>query len=229
MQYLKLIIGSPLLLLLFGIAPTSLAQETQSDSVYLPEPSKEPPAAVVRHQKLQGKYESGELRMEREVALLSDDTIVSDGKYIEYYPDKQKFCEGNYENGVLTGKWSYWHPNGQLCKAIDFEGGRPNGEVKIFREDGTLEAVQNFKKGVRDGIWNTYFEDGKTLKVEANIVNGKIEGKRKTFYPDGKLRQEAVFSGGVLNGLVVEYDETGKKVAEATFENGKRGSIEKFE
>lgn len=206
-----------------------IAQETKSDPVYLDEPAEEPPASVVRHRKAQGKYESGQLRLEREEALLSDDTVVSDGTYIEYYPDGQKFCEGTYKKGVITGEWNYWHPNGQLCKSIVFKDGKPDGKIEVFREDGTLQDIQSFKDGVRNGEWNSYYEDGTTPKVKANIVDGKIDGERTTYYPDGTTKQQTTFVDGVLDGMVVEFDESGKKVAEATFEKGQRKSVERFD
>lgn len=204
-----------------------MAQDSKSEPVYLDEPTEEPPPSVVTHRKAQGKYENGQLRMEREEAILSDDTVVSDGIYIEYYPDGQKFCEGKYDNGVITGEWQYWHPNGQLCKSIEFKGGKPEGKIEVYREDGTLEGVQQFKNGVRNGEWVSYYDDGKTPKIKVPIEDGKIVGERTTYYPDGTLRQSATFDAGLVDGVVIEYDESGKKVGEAIFEKGQRKAIEK--
>ena len=38
---------------------------------------------------------------------MSDDQLVNHGEYTEYYPNGQKFAEGNYDNGVHDGTWSY--------------------------------------------------------------------------------------------------------------------------
>ncbi len=209
--------------------PVVLAQESESDHVYLEELGKEPPASIVRHQKAQSKYDDGQLRLEREVALLSDDTVVNDGIYIEYYPDGQKFCEGKYDNGVITGKWNYWHPNGQLRKSVVFENAKPNGKIEMFRADGTLEAVHEFKNGVRNGEWTSYYDDGKTTQVKTTISEGKLDGERITYYPDGTVKQKSNFTDGLLDGTVVEFDESGKKIAEATFEKGQRKSLETFD
>lgn len=213
----------------FALAPVLVAQESESDHVYLEELGKEPPASIIRHQKAQSKYEDGQLRLEREVALLSDDTVVNDGAYIEYYPDGQKFCEGKYDNGVITGEWQYWHPNGQLRKTVIFENAKPNGKIEMFRPDGTLEAVQSFKNGVRNGEWSIYYDDGKTPQFKTNFTDGKLDGERITFYSDGTVKQKSVFAAGLLDGLVEEFDESGKKVGEATFEKGQRKSFETFD
>ena len=205
------------------------AQEPKAEPVYLEELAEEPPPAVVRHRKAQAKFDNGQLRLEREEALLSDDTVVSDGAYIEYYEDGQKFCQGEYENGVINGEWTYWHPNGQVCKVIQYKKGKPDGAIEVFRADGTLDGLQSYSNGVRDGEWISYYEDGKTPKIKLTIIDGKLDGERTTYFPNGKPKQETHFAGGVLDGTVTEYNEAGKKVGEATFEKGQRTSTKQFD
>lgn len=210
------------------VAPAS-AQEAKSDDVYLDEPESDPPGREVRKQKVEDKYDDGKLRSERNVSILSDDTYVNDGPYVEYYPDGQKFAEGKYVGGVMEGKWNYWHPNGEDCKTITFKKGKPDGTFEVRRADGTLESKQSFKNGIRDGEWITYYVDGKTPKVKASIVDGKVEGERTTYFENGQLRQQAQFKAGQLDGPMAEFNDTGKKIAEATFKEGKlQGEIKRY-
>lgn len=216
-------------LVMMPLASPLWAQDGQPSEVYLQEPAAEPPPRESRHQKVDTKYDNGQIRFERNVAILSDDSFVNDGEYIEYYPDGQKFSQGQYEQGVMVGDWNYWHPNGQLCKTIKFENGKPDGKYEVLRADGTLEAIQSFNNGIRDGEWISYYEDGKTPKVKIQIVDGKVTGQRVTYYPNGQVRQQADFVQGQLDGQMTEFDETGKKVAEAKFKAGKvQGQIERF-
>jgi antitoxin component YwqK of YwqJK toxin-antitoxin module len=229
MSLLKIISFVLLVVVTIAFALPASAQQAKSEAVYLDEPAVEPPAKEARRQKVEDKYDSGQIRSERNVSILSDDTYVNDGPYIEYYPDGQKFSEGNYVKGVMEGDWNYWHPNGEPCKTITFKKGKPDGSFEIHRADGTLEGTQSFKEGTRDGEWISYFEDGKTPKVKANIVAGKVEGERITYHPNGQIRQQANFKGGQLDGAMAEFDETGKKIAQATFKDGKvEGQIERF-
>lgn len=207
-----------------------LAQDAQSNEVYLEEPADEPPARESRRQKVDSKYDNGQVRFERNVVILSDDTYMNDGPYVEYYPDGQKFAEGQYEKGAMVGEWKYWHPNGQICKAVTFESGKPEGKVEVFRADGTLEASQGFKNGKRDGEWISYHEDGKTPKVKVTIVDGKVNGERTTYYPNGQVRQQMTFVNGQLDGPMVEFDESGKKIAQAMWKAGKlEGKTQRFD
>lgn len=230
MSGLKLWLSFVALQLVFCCAQPLLAQEAKSDEVYLEEPPTEPPAREARRQKVDAKYDNGQVRFERNVVIMSDDSYMNDGAYVEYYPDGQKFCEGQYEKGIMTGDWKYWHPGGQLCRTITFKDGKPEGKVEVLRTDGTLDSVQGFKDGMRDGEWVSYYEDGKTPKVKLMIVNGKVNGERITYHPNGQIRQQMNFVDGQLDGPMVEFDETGKKLAQATWKDGKiEGKTQRFD
>jgi major membrane immunogen (membrane-anchored lipoprotein) len=209
--------------LLFTLPSSLNAQEAkdQDDAVYLEEPAEQPPARESKRQKVEIKYDNGQVRFERNVMILSDETYQNDGDYIEYYPDGQKFTEGKYVKGVMQGEWKYWHPNGQLCKTIAFKDGKPDGSYEVFRSDGTLDSVQSFKEGIRDGEWKSFYDDGKSPKVTVTIKDGKVVGERIVYHPNGKIRQQSTFADGLLDGVDAGYDETGKKITEATYKAGK--------
>lgn len=220
----------PALFLASQLAQPLRAQDTTSQDVYLDEPAGEPPAREARRQKVDAKYDNGQLRFERNVVIMSDDSYMNDGAYVEYYPDGQKFCEGQYEKGVMAGEWKYWHPNGQICRTISFKNGKPEGTFEVFRADGTLQGVQGFKDGQRDGEWVSYYEDGKTPKVKVTIAAGKVNGERITYHPNGQVRQQMSFVDGQLDGPMVEFDENGNKLAQAMWKAGKQqGKTERFD
>lgn len=220
----------PTLLLLAIASVQPLSAQEKSNEIYLEEPAAEPPARESRRQKVDAKYDNDQVRFERNVVIMSDDSYMNDGAYLEYYPDGQKFCDGKYEKGVMVGEWKYWHPNGQICKTIAFKDGKPDGKIEVLRADGTLEGVQNFKDGKRDGEWISYFEDGKTPKVKYTVVDGRVSGERITYFPSGQVRQQMTFANGLLDGPMVEFDESGKKLAQAIWKAGKLdGKIERFD
>jgi antitoxin component YwqK of YwqJK toxin-antitoxin module len=206
------------------LATTSaaLAQETpaKDEGVYLDEPPEPPAPKVARQGPVTEKYEDGSVRVEREVMQLSDDTIVNNGKFVEYYRNKQKFAEGQFVNGVHDGEWTFWHENGTVAKKVKFLEGRPDGSWEVFRGDGSLMAKHGYKNGLREGTWTLYYDDGKTPKIVQTFVDGALDGVRTTYFENGKDHQKAVFAKGVLNGLMEEWDETGRKVGEANFEDG---------
>jgi antitoxin component YwqK of YwqJK toxin-antitoxin module len=197
-------------------------QAGDAEPIYLDEPEPVPPPVVVSSGKVGEKYESGELRIEREVLKMSDDQLVNHGKFTEFYPDGTKFAEGTYENGVHNGTWSFWHKNGQLCKIVNFKQGLADGSWQVFRDDGTLLSEKTYVNNARSGLWKAYFEDGKTVKVEENFVNGLREGVSRAYFSNGRPQREVYFKAGQLDGLTTEWDESGRKVGEVNFKEGKR-------
>jgi antitoxin component YwqK of YwqJK toxin-antitoxin module len=193
-----------------------------SDVIYLDEPAIIPPPVFVTAGKLQDKYEDGAIRLEREVRKMSDDSLVNHGAYIEYYPNGQKFAEGNYDNGVHDGTWTFWHDNGQICKTVTFNKGRADGTWEVFRADGTLQAKKSYKDAKREGQWVTYHDDGKTILTEENYVGGKRNGVSRSFFSNGKPQREIGYKDDQFDGQFVEWDETGRKVGEINFKLGKK-------
>jgi hypothetical protein len=78
-----------------GLAQDAAATTTNSDPIYLDEPTVVPPPVVVTSGPLEDKYDDGKIRIHREVRKMSDDTLVNHGAFIEYYPNGQKFVEGS--------------------------------------------------------------------------------------------------------------------------------------
>jgi antitoxin component YwqK of YwqJK toxin-antitoxin module len=201
----------------------ALAQEAAKadDAVYLDEPPPAPEPSVAQTAPVKEEYEPGKVRIERVVRRMSDDTIVNHGKFTEYYRNGQKFAEGNYENGVFEGPWSFWHDNGQLSKTVAFKAGAPDGHWEVFRADGTLLAKRGYKNGQRDGVWTLYNEDGKTPSMEQTYAEGKINGPVTVYYKSGKPRIQSTFKDNLREGKVSEWDESGRKTAEANYVGGK--------
>ncbi|MCH8839568.1 MAG: hypothetical protein IH831_02610, partial [Planctomycetes bacterium] len=146
-SYLSL--SACVLLVLLISAPTTVclavedvAEDSADVPVYLDEPPQSPPPRKVRHHNRKRKYKDDSVRLEYQVLQMSDDTLVYDGTYTEYYRDGQKFQEGTFKRGAYDGQWTYWHPNGQICKSITFKNGRPHGQGEVFRSDGTRRATQ---------------------------------------------------------------------------------------
>ena len=213
-----------------GALPT-LAQEAGTTPVYLDEPESEPPARVMRHRKTKDVYKDKSTRTEREVALLSDDRIVNDGTFTEFYRNGQKYAEGKYKMGVFEGSWQYWFPNGQLCKEISFKNGKADGQWEVFDKEGKRDATKSYQAGKRHGQW-IYFhddDDGEQSKFEMTYAQGLPAGERVTYYKNGQKRQSVNFTKGKMDGAMTEWDESGKVRAEAVFKDGKQvGEIKRY-
>lgn len=197
------------------------AEPYRDPGVYLEEPS-QVEAQWVEKQVNTQKYDNGKTKTEREISRFSDNRLVNDGFYREYYLNGQLFVEGQYERGTPIGEWKYFHDNGQLAKTVKYEDGKANGEIEVRRADGTLEAKRAFKDSKRDGQWTAFDSTGEKSVSEQFYVTGKPDGVWKTWHDNGQLAQERPFKDGKLNGVVTEWDKEGVKRGEASFVDGKQ-------
>ena len=191
--------------------------------IYLPESDPPPPATVVESKRkiTQEFAGGGGLHIERQVTRYSDERIVNDGIYKEFFPSGQKFVEGNYLQGEQHGTWTYWYENGQLCREVTYDHGVPNGSWEVFRPDGSLLAERTFNAGRRHGKWVEYAADGEQTRRVTNYLDGKPHGEYKDWYPTGAEKSVRTFKNGLRDGLSKEWDQEGNPRLEANYKEGK--------
>jgi antitoxin component YwqK of YwqJK toxin-antitoxin module len=192
------------------------------EPIYLPEPEQVAPPTIISHQTKREPYEDGKtIRIERELAIYSDNSFEADGIYREFYPNGKPFVEGHFREGLQDGEWTYWFENGQQNRKSSFNKGKLNGTWEVFRADGTLAAKRSFKDGQRDGEWINYDDSGKQKVAEEHYAAGKQDGVWKTWHPNGQLKQQAAFKQGKREGTGTEWNDKGEKRAEVNYSDGK--------
>jgi antitoxin component YwqK of YwqJK toxin-antitoxin module len=189
--------------------------------ILLDEPETPPPASLVEKRVDKDNYANGKLRYEREIARYSDDHFVADGFYHEFYPNGEKFAEGQYKDGHQDGAWTYYHENGKVQRTVNYVKGQPDGSWDVLNADGAVVAKRGYKGGKRDGTWVIYDEAGKQPLREEVYAGGKADGVWKVWFPSGQLRTEATLKEGIRDGAYKEWDDKGKQRAELNFAAGK--------
>jgi antitoxin component YwqK of YwqJK toxin-antitoxin module len=86
-------------------------------------------------------------------------------KEIRYYPNHNKFYEGEFKSNRKEGKWIVWYQNGSIWS----EG--------------------FYTKGLDDGLRTGYYESGKK-HFEGKYDNGKMVGTWKFWDEKGALARE---------------------------------------
>lgn len=211
----------------FAATGTSLAQDSAAikpytgPPIFLDQPETPPPASFVEKRVDTEKYENGKIRHEREIARYSDNRFVADGFYREFYPNGEKFAEGQYKNGKQIGKWTFWHENGKESRTVNYTNGQPDGTWDILNADGAVIANRSYKQGKRDGTWVIYDKTGKQTLREEVYSDGKPNGTWKVWYPNGQMKTQIGIKDGERDGEAIEWDEKGNKRAELTYVAGK--------
>jgi antitoxin component YwqK of YwqJK toxin-antitoxin module len=189
--------------------------------ILLDEPETPPPASLVEKRVDKDEYPNGKVRYERQIARYSDDHFEADGFYREFYPNGEKFAEGQYKDGHQEGTWTYWHENGKEQRVVNYKNGQPDGTWDVLNAEGAVVAKRGFKDGKRDGTWVVYDKTGKQPLREEVYADGKADGIWKVWFPNGKLKTEAGLKAGVRDGAYKEWDDQGNQRAELNFVDGK--------
>jgi antitoxin component YwqK of YwqJK toxin-antitoxin module len=194
----------------------------QKNPIFLDEPETPPPASRVEKRVDSGKYPGDKtVRYEREIVRYSDNHFVADGFYREFYPNGQKFAEGQYTNGRQDGEWTYWYDNGKVNRKAKYKDGQPDGEWEVYNAEGEIIAKRGFKNGRRDGTWAVFDDTGKQQLRQEQYADGKADGVWKVWDPSGKQRTQMTFHAGTREGPAAEWDEKGNPRAEVNYKDGK--------
>jgi antitoxin component YwqK of YwqJK toxin-antitoxin module len=83
-----------------------------------------------------------------------------------YYPNHQKYMEGEYKNGKREGKWISWNQNGNKWSEGTFKNGLDDGERIVYHENGQKFFEGNYTAGVKTGVWKFYDDKGNFVREE---------------------------------------------------------------
>ena len=112
-------------------------------------------------------------------------SLIKNGKYIEYNSNKQKIYEGEYKNDKRDGK------------GIEYNNG-----IKVYEGE--------YKDDMRNGIGIEYINGIKIY--EGAFENNKYHGKGCLFYNNGKTQYIGNFNNGIFFGDGIYYDVSGGKI-----------------
>ena len=147
------------------------------------------------------------------------------GPYGKWYKNGQMAEQGNYINGVITGRVTMWYKNGQLRDIDNYISGAPFGKSTNYFENGQIQEVGQYKNGKMDGLWISFYETGERLG-ETNWRDGRPHGKDTRWHANGTKGLEQIYKNGTLDGLATEWDKNGKVISKWRYKAGKRFSTD---
>ena len=97
-----------------------------------------------------------------------------------------------------------------------------------YRKNGSLKINAEIKDGKNHGKFSLYDKSGK-LKSTETFVNGIMDGKYKYYYGNGQLRQRGCIKNHKKDGEVKTHLENGNLILIEKFKNGKKhGKVKSY-
>lgn len=151
---------------------------------------------------------------------IDNKNFIYKGIVEDFYLNKQKAFQYEFQNGNLAGKTMCYYPNGQLKYQGFYKNSQKDSTWNFYYENGNIEKDVNFKSDI------PYVTDYYTVKGKCVFLNGngKYTGKIISGY---KQATEYKVSGNIKNGKMEgKWNWRNVKVGNNTyateyFENGK--------
>ncbi len=137
---------------------------------------------------------------------------LADGKYLAYYPKRQRKWEKYTEKPIFS------HEDTTLVAVVfSLKNNRKEGEA-IWYQLGTNEIIQigHFSNGIKHGKWQLMREKS---TVEYSYVNGLLEGEWQS-YRKKILVETKQYKAGLKHGTQVEYNQKGGLKSKSIFTSG---------
>jgi len=130
-------------------------------------------------------------------------------------------CEGNYDNGVKTGKWIYYSI-GHKSEEGNYEDGKKKGKwfdyIIYPSHYGEIQIETNYKNDLENGLqklnfWEVHIDDS---------VDGKYSGYKIKNVP---IQMLCNLKNGIKDGEFVFKDSTGELIEKGNYSNDKKNGL----
>ncbi len=95
------------------------------------------------------------------------------GAYVEYHPNGVKAAQGQFENGLKVGTWTFFDASGNKRGTAEFKDGGWHGQRVMFFPNGKPQLVEEYKNGRKHGTVKEFSEDGRVLS-QASYENNRL-------------------------------------------------------
>ena len=189
--------------------------------IFLDEPEPPPPASLVEKRVDSDKYADGKIRVERQIARYSDNHFVADGFYREFYPNGEKFAEGQYKNG---------RQDGDLDLLVRQRQGLPQSDVQerpAGRQLGRTQCRWRRRREAELQERQTRWHLGRLRRDRQAVApRGAIRGRQGRRHVEGLVPLRPTSNTDGLQARQPprcrpSWDEKGNKRAELNYVDGK--------
>jgi antitoxin component YwqK of YwqJK toxin-antitoxin module len=108
------------------------------------------------------KYPDGTPKIVRYYQV--DGQVKEMTKEIRYYPNHNKFYEGEFKNNRKDGKWTVWYQNGNVWSDGFFSKGLDDGQRIGYYENGGKHFAGKYNNGKMVGTWQFWDEKGALVR-----------------------------------------------------------------
>ncbi len=142
------------------------------------------------------------------------------GPWQAVYPNGKVRYQGQFNNDLPFGTFSYFDEEGKLKATNKFEPGGRIAHHTAFAPNGQRIAEGLFVNQQKDSVWRFYSDIDGALLAEETYKDGKREGLSVTYFPTtGKIAEEIYYHEDKKDGEWKKYFESGALMATGFYRN----------
>ncbi len=144
------------------------------------------------------------------------------GKWAKTYDNGKLKYEGQFNNGIPTGTFTYYFKTGEKrAQNIYSDNGKIADNITYYK-NGFKMAEGQYINQKKEGLWKYFIdEEGNKMVSTENYLHGELNGECITYYPDSCNPAEIVYyKEGVKNGKLIKYFPDGKLMTTSYYKNG---------
>jgi hypothetical protein len=134
------------------------------------------------------------------------------GPWTDYWPNGNKWREGQYKAGKHHGHWTVLRPDGKKLYEADYKNGFLHGKIVVFYENGQKKVEGGYTFGKADGRWVAYTESGSEvgqLLFDGGNVRPRSKGNPKVAdYMPKRLLPDTLRTATAKLGVIQHVGKT---------------------
>lgn len=167
-------------------------------------------------EKVQERYPSRALKLERYVLQDEEGNYVNHGPFVHWDEDGRVIGRGAHRFGRREGTWTRW---------FSVEETEANfGASVALGFTAPFTSQVEYAAGEMHGTW-TIVDAAKRRVSACEFETGRRNGMSVWWYPDGKKFREAEYRLGELDGALCEWNAAGRVVKEDKYFDGYRHGL----
>jgi antitoxin component YwqK of YwqJK toxin-antitoxin module len=96
-------------------------------------------------------------------ANVKAETQVAHGAYVEYHPNGKLKTQGQFENGLKVGTWTFYDEAGNMRSTAEFKAGGWDGQRVMYFPSGKPRLIEVYRDGKKNGVAKELAEDGRVV------------------------------------------------------------------
>jgi antitoxin component YwqK of YwqJK toxin-antitoxin module len=145
----------------------------------------------------------------QEVTNKTDASGKKQGHWVKLDDNKKKVYEGNFENNIPVGLFTYYYDTGTPWSKTVFSQQGKVARTKMFDAGGNMIGEGKYVNEKKDSVWKFYGGEENKLISEETYTLGVKNGSAKVYYPNGQLSEDKTWKNGKLEGPCKKYFESG--------------------